>query len=122
MTKKIGYSKTYPILNIGVWEKIWIEEEVPEEADTRKVLYDLKKQVENFHYESNKADEKKSEENKPVKKDTSEADKKTEKEIAELKTTLEAINSYDQALEVLQASPYKYSIELKQIVMSKSKS
>lgn len=61
MTKKIGYSKTYPILSIGVWEKIWIEEEVPEETDTREVLYELKKQVENFHYESNRADEKKKE-------------------------------------------------------------
>lgn len=62
LTKKLGYSKTYPILNIGVWEKIWIEEEVPIEADTRKCLYELKKQVENFHFESNKADEKKAEE------------------------------------------------------------
>lgn len=59
MTKKIGYSKTYPILNIGVWEKIWIEEEVPAEMDSRTVLYGLKKQVESFHFESNKADEKK---------------------------------------------------------------
>lgn len=46
------------MLSSGQWEKCWIEEEVPIEEDSRKVLYELKKQVENFHYESNKAAEK----------------------------------------------------------------
>lgn len=56
---KIGYSKTYPILGKDQWEKIWIEDEVTgTEEDARKALYALKKQVENFHYESNKAAEK----------------------------------------------------------------
>lgn len=60
--KKVGYSKTFPILTSGQWEKIWIEDEVTgSEEDARKMLYSLKKQVENFHYESNKADEKKAE-------------------------------------------------------------
>lgn len=56
---KIGYSKTYPITHNGTWEKIWIETEITgTEEDARKELYSLKKQVENFHYESNKAAEK----------------------------------------------------------------
>lgn len=61
MSKKIGYSKTFPHLVNGTWEKIWIEEEVPDETDTRQTLYGLKKQVTDFFFESNKADEKKAE-------------------------------------------------------------
>lgn len=54
--KKVAYTKTYPI---GLcWEKIFVEMELSEEDDARKALYEAKKTVENFHYESNKAAEK----------------------------------------------------------------
>lgn len=56
--RKAAYTKTYPIANLGVWEKIYIEADINEGEDVRQCLYDLKKQVENFHYESNKAAEK----------------------------------------------------------------
>lgn len=56
----VGYSKTFPHPSTGQWEKIWAEEEnftgTIEEA--RKVWYAIKREVENFHYESNKAAEK----------------------------------------------------------------
>lgn len=56
---KIGYSKTFPIIGKEQWEKIWIEDEVTgTEEDARQSLYKLKRQVESFHYESNKAAEK----------------------------------------------------------------
>lgn len=56
---KIGYSKTYPIIGKEQWEKIWCEEEFEGTIeDARKHWYSMKKEVENFHYESNKAAEK----------------------------------------------------------------
>lgn len=55
---KIAYSKTYPITNLGAWEKILLEAQLIAGEDVRQCLYDLKKQVENFHYESNKSAEK----------------------------------------------------------------
>lgn len=55
---KIAYSKTYPITHLGSWEKILLEAQLIAGEDVRQSLYDLKKQVENFHYESNKAAEK----------------------------------------------------------------
>ena len=59
---KVAYSKTYPI---GMhWERIFIEGELSSDEDPRKALYECKKTVENFHYESNKADEKKKQEEK----------------------------------------------------------
>lgn len=64
--KTVAYSKTYPIANLGVWEKIYLEATINEGEDVRQCLYDLKKQVENFHYESNEAAEKQKEaEEKP---------------------------------------------------------
>lgn len=56
---KVGYSKTYPIASNGTWEKIWAEEEFEGSIeDARKRWYAQKKEVENFHFESNKAAEK----------------------------------------------------------------
>jgi len=57
---KIGYSKTYPLPASGCYEKIWLEDEI-ENCDmevVRNAQYALKKQVESFHFESNKAAEK----------------------------------------------------------------
>lgn len=56
---KVGYSKTYPIPVTGEWEKIWVEEDFEGTLeDARKRWYAIKKEVENFHFESNKAAEK----------------------------------------------------------------
>lgn len=70
---KIGYSKTFP-LRLGEYEKSWIEEDellhglnlfdITDEdieklmANVRKIQYAIRKQVIDFHYESNKAAEK----------------------------------------------------------------
>ena len=71
---KVGYSKTFPIYGKEEWEKNWLECDVSMPGDlinlsdediakymlnVRRVQYALKKQVEGFHYESNKAEEKK---------------------------------------------------------------
>jgi methionine synthase I (cobalamin-dependent) len=59
---KIGYSKTYPLLSSGCYEKIWLEDDIDIETfnieEIKQYQYRLKKAVENFHYESNKASEK----------------------------------------------------------------
>jgi len=60
---KIGYSKTYQI-GLANFEKLWLEAEVSETDDVRQCQYALKKQVESFHYESNKAAEKQQEQKK----------------------------------------------------------
>ena len=60
---KIGYSKTYQI-GLANFEKLWLEAEVSETDDIRQCQYALKKQVESFHYESNKAAEKQQEQKK----------------------------------------------------------
>lgn len=60
---KLGYSKTFPNLANGQWVKVWAEEDdftgTIEEA--RKTWYAIKKEIENFYYESTKVDEKKKE-------------------------------------------------------------
>lgn len=59
MAKRLTYFKTYPV---GVfWEKIGLEIEVGDNEDTKKHFYAMKKEVETFHYESNKAAEKQAE-------------------------------------------------------------
>lgn len=55
---KIAYSKTFPVSINGTWEKIYLEADVIEGEDVRQCLYALKKQVTDFHFESNKAAEK----------------------------------------------------------------
>lgn len=60
---KIGYSKTYQI-GLANFEKLWLEADVTEGDDIRQCQYALKKQVESFHFESNKAAEKKEQEAK----------------------------------------------------------
>lgn len=78
---KVGYSKTFPIYTKEEWEKPWLEVEIstPENLidlsdeeinqfmlKVRRIQYALKKQVEGFHFESNKADEKKKEAEKAI--------------------------------------------------------
>lgn len=53
---KAAFSKTFPISQY--YEKVYLEAELNEDDDTRKVLYDLKKQVQDFFYESTAAAEK----------------------------------------------------------------
>ena len=60
---KIGYSKTYQI-GLANFEKLWLEADVTEGDDIRQCQYALKKQVESFHFESNKAAEKQAQEAK----------------------------------------------------------
>lgn len=56
---RIGYSKTFPIPATGEWEKIWAEEEFEGTLeDAKKRWYAIKKEVQNFHYESKGHDEK----------------------------------------------------------------
>lgn len=52
---KVFYSKTFPIQM--AWEKIGVEIETTDDSP-KNALYEAKKIVENFHYESNKAAEK----------------------------------------------------------------
>lgn len=53
---KAGFSKTFPINQY--YEKVWVEAELNKGEDERKVLYDLKKKVEDFFYESKGVEEK----------------------------------------------------------------
>lgn len=68
---KIGYSKTYPLPGSGCYEKIWLEDEIDncDMESVRQVQYALKKQVENFHFESNKAAEKQAIQEQTVKEE-----------------------------------------------------
>lgn len=81
--KKVAYTKTYPI---GLcWEKIFVEMELSDGDDARNALYEAKKTVENFHYESNKATDK-------IQVATIQTEKpltQTEKTIAEMNTCTE---------------------------------
>lgn len=63
---KAGFSKTFP--TAAYFEKIFLEAEIIEGDNVRNVLYDLKKQIEQFHYESNKAADKQKEAQQPVSK------------------------------------------------------
>ncbi len=63
---KILYSKTFPHPTNGQWAKIALEAEVTPTEDIRECLYDLKRQVENFYFESTKHDEKVAAETKGV--------------------------------------------------------
>lgn len=53
---KASFSKTFPINQY--FEKVFLEAELNEGEDERQVLYDLKRKVENFFYESKGASEK----------------------------------------------------------------
>jgi hypothetical protein len=53
---KIGFSKTFP--TGPYFEKIFLEAEVIEGDDIRQSLYALKKEIEQFHYQSVAAEEK----------------------------------------------------------------
>jgi len=48
---KVGFTGTYP--SGAIWQKIMMEADLMPEDDPRKCLYELKKQVEEFFYESN---------------------------------------------------------------------
>lgn len=51
-TTKILYSKTFPHPANGQWEKVALEAEITPDEDVRSCLYALKKEVEQFHYQS----------------------------------------------------------------------
>lgn len=57
---KVSYSRTYPVDLI--WEKIFVEASLAEGENVREALYECKRTVESFHFESNKAAQKKEEE------------------------------------------------------------
>ena len=61
--KTCGYSHTYRI-GLDQFEKIWYEVELEPGDDVRQELYKCKKQVTDFHFESNKAAEKQAQEAK----------------------------------------------------------
>ena len=56
--KSIGYSHTYPMGVSGQFQKIWYEVELEPGDYPRTELYKCKKIVNDFFYESNKAAEK----------------------------------------------------------------
>ena len=55
------YSGTYLNAATGEWEKIMLHADLIETDDYRECLYDLKKKVKNFHFESNGAEKKQAE-------------------------------------------------------------
>jgi hypothetical protein len=61
------FFETFPIPTSERWQKIVLKASIEENEDVRQCLYSLKKQVESFFYEANKADEKKAEEAKKQK-------------------------------------------------------
>jgi hypothetical protein len=50
---KVGFVETFPVGD--KWQKVIMEAELVEGDDPRKCLYELKRQVEDFFYESNGA-------------------------------------------------------------------
>ena len=56
---KAGFSKTFPLNQY--YEKVWVEAELNDGEDERQVLYDLKRKVETFFFESSAAAEKQKE-------------------------------------------------------------
>lgn len=61
---KAHYFHTFPNPTTGQWQKIGLEAELNEIDDYKKCLYDLKRLVTDFYYESNKAAEKQYEQKK----------------------------------------------------------
>lgn len=110
---KVSYSRTYPIDLI--WEKIFVEASLSEGENVRDALYECKRTVESFHFESNKADEKKKElpvidASVPVEED---------KEWNKIKKKLSSIEFKEDAQSYLDSTPYKLLIEAKRIVTKK---
>lgn len=64
--KTLFFSKTFPHTTNGTWAKVGLEAEVTPDEDVRKCLYALKKEVEEFHYQSLGHDEKVAAEQKEV--------------------------------------------------------
>ncbi len=56
--EKVFFFKTYPNPITGNWEKVGVEGSLQPGEDARSALYEAKKTVENFHYESNGVDRK----------------------------------------------------------------
>lgn len=109
---KIGYSKTYPIIGKDQWEKIWIEDEVTgTEEDARKALYALKRQVESFHYESNKAAEK---EEKVIEVDVRTPEEKMIAQINEI-NDIKVLESFELLAKRYPAIQAAYVNKLKQL-------
>lgn len=70
---KAHYFHTFPNPTTGQWQKIGLEAELNEIDDYKKCLYDLKRLVTDFYYESNKAAEKQAQEQKKEEPQTQEA-------------------------------------------------
>lgn len=61
---EVSFTETFPIYSDGRevrWQKIYCKAKLDAEDDRRQALYDCKKTVQSFFFESNKADEKKAE-------------------------------------------------------------
>ena len=109
---KAAFSKTFPITQY--YEKIYLEAELNDGDDARQVLYDLKKQVNTFFYESNAAAEKQM--GTQVKEVTTiEEDKDWEK----VKLQLAGFKYKEDAEMFLAVTDYRMTIEAKQIINSK---
>jgi len=83
--KEAIYTHTFHNVATGEWDKVGLIGELEEGDDYRQCLYQLKKNVHSFHYESKGADEKKATEEKVVQESKP---KKTKEE-----NLIEAINS-----------------------------
>lgn len=55
--KEVSFSETFPLPS-GHYQKIFVTAELEGSDDPRQALYEVKKVVQNFFYESNKAAEK----------------------------------------------------------------
>jgi hypothetical protein len=111
---KVTYSKTFPIGMI--WEKIGIEIDLFDGDDPRKALYEAKKTVESFHFESNRAADKQKDEI-DVPKNAEERKKVILDGIASSKdvTVLETYKIMIKGHEDLQLAYRKKLIELQNI-------
>lgn len=112
---KIGYSKTYPLLSSGCFEKIWLEDEIEftDMEAVRQAQYALKKQVENFHYESNKAAEKQAQ----IQEDNDTPKSQEDKIIAQIKTMkdLKSLESYKLLSRTYPGIQTAYNEKLKEL-------
>lgn len=110
---KVSYSRTYPIDLI--WEKIFVEASLSEGENVRDALYECKRTVESFHFESNKADEKKKELPVINTKEAAEIDK----EFELVKENLSKISYREDAQEYLNTTGFQFNLVCKNLVNNK---
>lgn len=111
-TKTVTYSKTFPLTKEGAYEKIIVERELFEGDDERKELYEAKRIVTDFHFESNKAEEKK----EVAAKTKMEVDLVTEGQWLQVKEKLQSIKFREEAAAYLDSTDFKLTVEAKNIV------